>query len=153
PFSNRRAGPSDSRPSWAVGFVRRATPDPRRTAQPLPPAVPPRGTGGGAAKRPGRDPGGAALAGFAALAGSPCPKSADLLVTTSELLGTRHDQRQGLSMIPLNLSGKLALVTGVGDDIGFAWYIAKALGAAGARLVFASHPRLVNVVENILERD
>src|SRR5207253_6399672 len=56
-------------------------------------------------------------------------------------------------MIPLNLSGKLAVVAGVGDDRGFAWHIAKALGAAGARLVFSSHPRLVNVVENILERD
>src|SRR6516165_12804156 len=56
-------------------------------------------------------------------------------------------------MIPLNLSGKLALVAGVGDDRGFAWHIAKALNAAGARLVFSTHPRLVNVVENILERD
>jgi enoyl-[acyl-carrier protein] reductase I len=56
-------------------------------------------------------------------------------------------------MIPINLSGKLALVAGVGDDRGFAWHIAKALNAAGARLVFATHPRLANVVENILERD
>jgi enoyl-[acyl-carrier protein] reductase I len=56
-------------------------------------------------------------------------------------------------MIPLNLSGKLALVAGVGDDRGFAWHISKALGAAGARLVFATHPRLTSVVENILERD
>ena len=56
-------------------------------------------------------------------------------------------------MIPIDLSGKVALVAGVGDDVGFAWYIAKALGAAGARLVFSSHPRLVNIVENILERD
>ncbi len=56
-------------------------------------------------------------------------------------------------MIPLDFSGKVALVTGVGDDRGFAWYIAKALNAAGARLVFSTHPRLVNVVENILERD
>src|SRR5215468_7471751 len=56
-------------------------------------------------------------------------------------------------MIPLDLTGKLALVTGVGDDRGFAWHIAKALNAAGARLVFASHPRLANVVENILERE
>ena len=53
-------------------------------------------------------------------------------------------------MIPLNLAGKLALVAGVGDDRGFAWHIAKALNAAGARLVFATHPRLVNVVENII---
>jgi len=56
-------------------------------------------------------------------------------------------------MIPLDLSGKLALVTGVGDNVGFAWYIAKALQAAGARLVFACHPRLVDIVENILERE
>src|SRR5581483_10357360 len=56
-------------------------------------------------------------------------------------------------MIPLDLSGKVALVTGVGDNVGFAWYIAKALNAAGARLVFAVHPRLMGIVENILERD
>jgi enoyl-[acyl-carrier protein] reductase I len=56
-------------------------------------------------------------------------------------------------MIPLDLSGKLALVTGVGDNVGFAWYIAKALQAAGARLVFACHPRLMGIVENILVRD
>ena len=56
-------------------------------------------------------------------------------------------------MIPLNLSGKVALVAGVGDDRGFAWHIAKALNAAGARMVFGTHPRLVNVVETILERD
>lgn len=56
-------------------------------------------------------------------------------------------------MIPLDLSGKTALVTGVGDDMGFAWFIAKALQAAGARLVFSCHPRLKSIVENILERD
>src|ERR671935_2363101 len=56
-------------------------------------------------------------------------------------------------MIPLDLGGKVALVTGVGDNVGFAWYIAKALQAAGARLVFACHPRLMGIVENILERD
>src|SRR5438128_8678344 len=56
-------------------------------------------------------------------------------------------------MISLDLSGKLALVTGVGDNVGFAWYIAKALQAAGARLVFACHPRLMSIVESILQRD
>src|SRR5579863_3883734 len=56
-------------------------------------------------------------------------------------------------MIPIDLSGRVALVTGVGDNVGFAWYIAKALQAAGARLVFAVHPRLVGIVETILERD
>lgn len=56
-------------------------------------------------------------------------------------------------MIPLDLSGKVALVTGVSDNDSFAWYIAKALQAAGARLVLASHPRLVTIVQNFLERD
>jgi len=56
-------------------------------------------------------------------------------------------------MIPLDLSGRVALVTGVGDNVGFAWYIAKALQAAGARLLFAVHPRLVGIVENILVRE
>ncbi len=56
-------------------------------------------------------------------------------------------------MIPLDLTGKVALVTGVGDDMGFAWHIAKTLQAAGARLLFSVHPRLVTIVENILERD
>jgi enoyl-[acyl-carrier protein] reductase I len=56
-------------------------------------------------------------------------------------------------MIPLDLNGKVALVTGVGDNVGFAWYIAKALQAAGARLVFACHPRLMGIVQNILDRD
>src|SRR5437588_13009579 len=56
-------------------------------------------------------------------------------------------------MIPIDLSRKVALVTGVGADMGFAWYIAKALQAAGARLVFSTHPRLTRSVDNILERD
>ena len=56
-------------------------------------------------------------------------------------------------MIPLDLGGKVALVSGVGDNVGFAWYIAKALQAAGARLAFACHPRLMGIVANILERE
>lgn len=56
-------------------------------------------------------------------------------------------------MIPLNLDGKVALVTGVGDNEGFAWHISKALAAAGARIILACHPRLVNIVDNILERE
>src|SRR5207244_10942229 len=61
--------------------------------------------------------------------------------------------RMRTRMIPLDLGGKVALVTGVGDNVGFAWYLAKALQAAGALLVFACHPRLIGIVENILERD
>jgi enoyl-[acyl-carrier protein] reductase I len=56
-------------------------------------------------------------------------------------------------MIPIDLSGKTALVTGVGDNVGFAWHIAKALQAAGAKLYFSVHPRLMKIVESILESD
>jgi enoyl-[acyl-carrier protein] reductase I len=56
-------------------------------------------------------------------------------------------------MIPLDLTGKVALVTGVGDNVGFAWHIAKALQAGGARLALGVHPRLMNIVENILGSD
>src|SRR5262245_9580978 len=56
-------------------------------------------------------------------------------------------------MIPLNLEGKTALVTGVGDNESFAWFIAKALQAAGARLVFAVHPRMIRIVEGFLAGD
>src|SRR4029077_11559690 len=56
-------------------------------------------------------------------------------------------------MIPINLAGKVALVTGVGDNESFAWFIAKGLQAAGAKLVFACHPRVVGIVESFLSRD
>ncbi len=56
-------------------------------------------------------------------------------------------------MIPIDLSGKVAVITGVSDDRGFAWHIAKTLQAAGARLIFACHPRVVNIVETILNRE
>lgn len=56
-------------------------------------------------------------------------------------------------MIPIDLTGKVALVTGVGDNESFAWFIAKALNAAGARIVLASHPRMVGIVESFLTRE
>jgi enoyl-[acyl-carrier protein] reductase I len=56
-------------------------------------------------------------------------------------------------MIPIDLSGKIALVTGVGDDLSFAWYIAKAFQAAGARVVLACHPRMTNIVLSLLSSD
>lgn len=56
-------------------------------------------------------------------------------------------------MIPIDLSGKVALVTGVADNEGFAWAIAKALQAAGARIVLSCHPRVMGIVESILQRD
>jgi enoyl-[acyl-carrier protein] reductase I len=56
-------------------------------------------------------------------------------------------------MISIDLSGKVALVTGVANNESFAWYIAKALQAAGARLVFSVHPRLMNIAETILRSE
>src|SRR4029077_7984350 len=62
----------------------------------------------------------------------------------------RSYQAKRPNMIPLDLSGKVALVTGVANDLSFAWYISKALQAAGARLLFACHPRLVRLVDGAL---
>jgi enoyl-[acyl-carrier protein] reductase I len=56
-------------------------------------------------------------------------------------------------MIPIDFSNKVALVTGVGDNESFAWFIAKALNAAGAKIALACHPRVVGIVESILTRD
>jgi len=56
-------------------------------------------------------------------------------------------------MIPVDLSGKTALVTGVGDNESFAWFIAKALNAAGAKILLACHPRMLGIVESFLSRD
>ncbi len=55
-------------------------------------------------------------------------------------------------MIPIDFGGKVALVTGVGDNESFAWFIAKALQAAGAKVVLVCHPRMVGIVESILSR-
>ena len=56
-------------------------------------------------------------------------------------------------MIPIDFTGKVALVTGVGDNESFAWFISKALQAAGAKVVLACHPRMVGIVEGILTRE
>ncbi len=56
-------------------------------------------------------------------------------------------------MVGIDLSGKVALVTGVANDLSFAWYISKALQAAGARLIFACHPRMIRLVEGVLTSD
>lgn len=56
-------------------------------------------------------------------------------------------------MIPIDFTGKVALVTGVGDNESFAWFITKALQAAGAKIVLASHPRVVGIVESFLTRE
>lgn len=56
-------------------------------------------------------------------------------------------------MISIDLSGKVAFVTGVADNVGFGWHIAKTLQAAGADVVLGVHPRVQNIVQNFLTRD
>lgn len=56
-------------------------------------------------------------------------------------------------MYSLDLTGKTTLVSGVGDNQSFAWYISKALRAAGAKVVLAVHPRMYGIVESFLTRD
>jgi len=53
----------------------------------------------------------------------------------------------------INLSGKTALVTGVSDNIGFGWHIAKTLQAAGAEIILSCHPRVQSILERYLEKD
>lgn len=55
-------------------------------------------------------------------------------------------------MVRIDLTGKNALVTGVADDVGFGWHIAKSLKAAGAKVYLGSHPRVVSIVEKLLKR-
>ena len=55
-------------------------------------------------------------------------------------------------MLPIDLSGKRALVTGVGDDSGFAWTITKYLNAAGADIVLAAQPNRMGILKRLLVR-
>lgn len=55
-------------------------------------------------------------------------------------------------MLPIDLSGKRALVAGVADDNGFGWAIAKALATAGASVCVATWPPALNIFLNLLER-
>jgi enoyl-[acyl-carrier protein] reductase I len=54
--------------------------------------------------------------------------------------------------LPIDLSGKRALVAGVADDGGFGWAIAKALASAGASVCVASWPPAMGIFEKLLER-
>jgi len=55
-------------------------------------------------------------------------------------------------MLPIDLSGKRALVAGVADDAGFGFAIAKALAQAGATVCVATWPPALNIFLNLLER-
>jgi enoyl-[acyl-carrier protein] reductase I len=53
----------------------------------------------------------------------------------------------------IDLSGKTALVTGVADNVGFAWHIAKVLAGHNAEIILSSHPRVISIVERFLTKD
>ena len=55
-------------------------------------------------------------------------------------------------MLPIDLSGRRALVAGVADDNGFGWAISKALAEAGANVCAATWPPALNIFKNLLDR-
>lgn len=56
-------------------------------------------------------------------------------------------------MLSQLLRDKTALVTGVADNVGFGWHIAKTLQAAGAKVIVSCHPRVQSILERYLEKD
>ncbi len=55
-------------------------------------------------------------------------------------------------MLPIDLSGRRALVAGVADDAGYGFAIGKALAEAGASVCVATWPPALNIFQNLLER-
>ena len=55
-------------------------------------------------------------------------------------------------MLPIDLTGKRALVAGVADDQGYGFAIAKALAEAGAEIVVATWPPALKIFTNLIER-
>jgi enoyl-[acyl-carrier protein] reductase I len=55
-------------------------------------------------------------------------------------------------MLPIDLTGKRALVAGVSDDGGFGFAIAKALAEAGASICLGSWPPALGIFTKLLER-
>jgi len=56
------------------------------------------------------------------------------------------------AMLPIDLSGKRALVCGVADDGGFGFAIAKACAEAGASVCVAAWPPAMGIFETLLRR-
>ncbi len=55
-------------------------------------------------------------------------------------------------MLPIDLSGRRALVAGVADDQGYGFAIAKALAEAGAAVCVATWPPALTIFRNLLDR-
>jgi enoyl-[acyl-carrier protein] reductase I len=52
----------------------------------------------------------------------------------------------------IDLSGKRAVVAGIADDVGFGFFIAKALAEAGANVCAAVWPPALNIFETLMRR-
>jgi len=55
-------------------------------------------------------------------------------------------------MLPIDLTGKRALVAGVADDKGYGWAIVRALSAAGANVCVGTRPPTLKIFTKSLER-
>ena len=55
-------------------------------------------------------------------------------------------------MLPIDLSGKRAVILGVADDAGFGFAIAKAMAEAGASITVGTWPPALNIFLNLIER-
>ena len=55
-------------------------------------------------------------------------------------------------MLPIDLTGKRALVAGVADDGGFGFAIARALAEAGASVCLGTWPPVLGIFKTLLER-
>lgn len=53
----------------------------------------------------------------------------------------------------IDLSNKTALVTGVADNVGFGWHIAKAFYEQGAEVILSAHPRVVSILDRFLTKE
>ena len=56
------------------------------------------------------------------------------------------------AVIPIDLTGRRALVVGVADDVGFGFAIAKALAEAGANVCIGTWPPALGIFETLLRR-
>ncbi|MGD8321921.1 MAG: enoyl-[acyl-carrier-protein] reductase, partial [Gemmatimonadota bacterium] len=55
-------------------------------------------------------------------------------------------------MLPIDLTGKRALVAGVGEDSGYGWAIVRALARAGASICVGTWPPMLKIFTRSLER-
>jgi len=56
-------------------------------------------------------------------------------------------------MLPIDLTGKIAFIAGVGDDHGYGWAIAKRLAEAGATILVGTWPPVLEIFTKSLERN